>query len=101
MAQRGDGDLAITAACLASVVGALVGAVALLLLAPPLATVALAFGPVEYFWPASFGLSLIAALSEARLQTGVRKGFVLGKCVSFPVNIGAFLIIINNTYQIF
>jgi putative tricarboxylic transport membrane protein len=35
MAKRGDGDLAITAACLASVVGGLVGALALLLLAPP------------------------------------------------------------------
>src|SRR3546814_13664694 len=39
MAKRGDGDLAITAACLASVVGGLVGAFALLLLAPPLAEV--------------------------------------------------------------
>src|SRR5210317_1664879 len=41
MAQRGDGDLAITLACLASVAGGLVGAIALLLLAPPLAEAAL------------------------------------------------------------
>ena len=74
MAKRGDGDLAISAASLASVVGGLVGALALLLLAPPLAEVALAFGPMEYFWLAIFGLSLIAALSEASLLKGLIGG---------------------------
>ncbi|MBU2288151.1 MAG: tripartite tricarboxylate transporter permease, partial [Gammaproteobacteria bacterium] len=34
MAKRGDGDLAITLSCMASVAGGLVGALALLLLAP-------------------------------------------------------------------
>lgn len=71
MAKRGDGDLAISIACLASVVGGLIGALALLLLAPPLADAALAFGPVEYFWLAVFGLSLIAALSEGEFLKGV------------------------------
>ncbi|MEO3429530.1 tripartite tricarboxylate transporter permease [Pelagibius sp. CAU 1746] len=74
MAKRGDGDLAVTLACLASVVGGLVGALALLLLAPPLAEVALAFGPMEYFWLAIFGLSLIAALSEQSLLKGLIGG---------------------------
>lgn len=67
MAKRGDGDLAVTLACLASVAGGLVGAVFLLLLSPPLAEVALAFGPVEYFWLAIFGLTLISALSHGDL----------------------------------
>ena len=67
MAKRGDGDLALTLACLASVFGGLVGAAFLLLLAPPLASVALSFGPVEYFWLAIFGLTLIASLSEGSL----------------------------------
>ena len=71
MAKRGDGDLAVTLACLASVVGGLVGAVFLLILAPPLASVALAFGPVEYFWLAVFGLTLISALSEGNLLKGL------------------------------
>lgn len=71
MARRGDGDLAVTLACLASVVGGLVGAAFLLLLAPPLADVALAFGPVEYFWLAIFGLTLISALSEGNLLKGL------------------------------
>lgn len=71
MAKRGDGDLAISIACLSSVFGGLVGALALLFLAPPLADAALAFGPVEYFWLAIFGLSLIAALSEGDFFKGI------------------------------
>lgn len=74
MARRGDGDLAVTLACLASVIGGLVGAFFLLTLAPLLAHVALAFGPVEYFWLAIFGLSLIAALSEGNLFKGLAGG---------------------------
>ncbi len=75
MAKRGDGDLAVTLSCIASVVGGMVGAMCLLTLAPPLAEVALKFGPVEYFWLAVFGLSLISALSEG----STIKGFI-GAC---------------------
>ena len=76
MAKRGDGDLAITLACLASVIGGLVGATFLLLLAPPLAKFALEFGPVEYFWMAVFGLTLIASLSEGSLLRGIVGGCI-------------------------
>jgi len=81
MAKRGDGDLAITLACVASVFGGLVGAGFLLMLAPPLARFALAFGPVEYFWLAIFGLSLIASLSEGstlKALIGGAAGLLLG-----------------------
>lgn len=71
MAKRGDGDLAITLSCMASVAGGLVGALFLLLLAPPLAEFALAFGPIEYFWLAILGLTLIAALSEGDTVKGL------------------------------
>ncbi len=71
MAKRGDGDLAITVACLASVIGGMVGALFLLGLAPPLAEVALEFGPTEYFWLAMFGLTLIASLSEGNTLKGL------------------------------
>ncbi len=74
MAKRGDGDLAVTLACIASVVGGLVGAFFLLVLSPPLAKVALAFGPAEYFWLAIFGLTLIAALSQGNLVKGLIGG---------------------------
>ncbi len=76
MAKRGDGGLALTISCLASVVGGLVGATFLLLFAPPLATIALAFGPVEYFWLAMFGLSLIAALSAGNTLKGIGGGCI-------------------------
>ncbi|MER0240203.1 tripartite tricarboxylate transporter permease [Fulvimarina sp. MAC8] len=71
MAKRGDGALAVTLATLASVVGGLVGALMLMFLAPPLATVALAFGPPEYFWLAVFGLTLISALAVGNLIKGL------------------------------
>ncbi|HET8791668.1 MAG TPA: tripartite tricarboxylate transporter permease, partial [Modicisalibacter sp.] len=72
MARRGDGDLAVTLSTLSSVVGGLMGAVALLTLAPLLAQIALKFGPVEYFWLAIFGLTMISALSEG----SILKGFI-------------------------
>lgn len=74
MAKRGDGDLAVAIACYASVFGGMVGALALLLLAPPLSSVALAFGPVEYLWLSIFGLSLIASLSTGNVLKGLAGG---------------------------
>ncbi len=74
MAKRGDGDLAVALACFASVFGGMVGALALLFLAPPLSKVALAFGPVEYFWLSIFGLSLIASLSKGNIWKGLAGG---------------------------
>ena len=74
MAKRGDGDLAVALACFASVIGGLIGAFSLLFLAPPLSRVALAFGPIEYFWLSIFGLSLIASLSTGNLMKGLAGG---------------------------
>ncbi|MFK7963519.1 MAG: tripartite tricarboxylate transporter permease [Burkholderiaceae bacterium] len=74
MAKRGDGDLAVAIACYASVFGGLIGGLALLFLSPPLSEVALAFGPVEYFWLSLFGLSLIASLSTGNLLKGLAGG---------------------------
>ncbi|MEO7057934.1 MAG: tripartite tricarboxylate transporter permease, partial [Caldimonas sp.] len=74
MAKRGDGGLAVTLATIASVVGGLVGAISLLLLAPALANIALLFGPSEYFWLAIFGLTLISALSVGNTVKGLIGG---------------------------
>lgn len=76
MAKRGDGDLAVTISCFASATGGIIGALALLVVAPPLATIALKFGPVEYFWLAIFGLSLIAVLSKGATLKGILGGFI-------------------------
>lgn len=82
MAKRGDGGLAISLATIASVSGGVVGAVALLVLAPPLAKVALAFGPTEYFWLAIFGLTLIAVLSVGNTVKGL-----IGACIGLFLSI--------------
>lgn len=74
MAKRGDGDLAVTLATIASVVGGLVGALLLITLSPWLATLALAFQSTEYFWLALLGLTLIATLSQGNLVKGLIGG---------------------------
>ena len=76
MAKQGKGALAISLATLASVGGGVVGGIALLLLAPPLAEVALAFGPAEYFWMAVFGLTLVSAVSIGNTVKGL-----IGACI--------------------
>lgn len=74
MAKRGDGDLAVTLATIASVFGGLVGAILLITLSPSLATLALAFQSTEYFWLALLGLTLIATLSQGNLVKGLIGG---------------------------
>jgi putative tricarboxylic transport membrane protein len=74
MAKRGDGDLAVELAALASVTGGLIGAILLLTLAPMLARPALAFHSTEYFWLAMLGLTLIASLSTGNLLKGLIGG---------------------------
>ncbi|HPU62358.1 MAG TPA: tripartite tricarboxylate transporter permease [Bacillota bacterium] len=74
MAKQGRGQEAIVAATVASVIGGLAGVVALALLAPPLAAIAIRFGPPEYFWVAIFGLTIISTLSAK----SPLKGFIGG-----------------------
>lgn len=70
MAQQGKASLALRLALLGSTVGAFLSAVVLLTMAPPLAWVALAFGPVEYFWLAVFGMTTLAALCSDSVIKG-------------------------------
>lgn len=76
MAKRGDGGLALSIACMASVFGGIFGIIVFLWLAPPMAKFALLFGPPEYFWLALFGLTIIASLSEGNLIKGLMSGFL-------------------------
>ena len=62
MAQQGRARTALSISLASSALGSAVSALALLLLAPPLAAVSLSFGPSEYFWLAVFGLTSIAVL---------------------------------------
>ncbi|WP_299357941.1 tripartite tricarboxylate transporter permease [uncultured Paracoccus sp.] len=74
MARRGDGDLAVTLATIASVVGGLIGVFLLMTLSPRLAKLALAFQSTEYFWLAILGLTLIATLSQGNVLKGMIGG---------------------------
>lgn len=74
MTRQGRSDEAVIAATYGSVVGGLMGVMALLFLAPPLANFALRFGPPEYFWLAIFGLTIIASLSAKSLTKGLFAG---------------------------
>lgn len=76
LTQRGKAIQAIRISTFASVIGGLVSGLVLLLLAPPLANVALLFGPSEYFLIAILGLTAIASVSFGALGKGMISGFL-------------------------
>lgn len=71
MAQKGRANEAISISLTASTVGGVLGGLALLLLAMPLAKLALQFGPAGYFAVGLFGLTSVAALSGGSLVKGL------------------------------
>lgn len=84
MTKKGQAGLAIALATAASALGGFFSNVGLLFLAPPLAQLALLFGPMEYFLVALFGVSVIASLSEGNMI----KGFLSGIAGLFLATIG-------------
>lgn len=62
LTQKGLAIPAINLAAASSAVGGTISAIVLLLLAPPLAEITLAFGPPEIFWVNVFGLCSVAVL---------------------------------------
>lgn len=84
MTKKGQAGLAIALATAASATGGFLSNVALLFMAPPLASLALRFGSQEYFLLSLFGVSVIASLSERNML----KGFISG-------TLGLFLAIVG------
>ncbi|KJS10253.1 MAG: C4-dicarboxylate ABC transporter permease [Peptococcaceae bacterium BRH_c8a] len=76
LTKKGKAEHALVTAAISSGVGGVIGAVILLLLSPPLASVALKFGPPEYFWMAIFGLTIIATLASGSLVKGLIGGAI-------------------------
>ena len=74
MAKKGEGERAILTATFSSAYGGIIGVFFLLFLSPPLASVALKFGPPEYFWMAVFGITIISSLASKNIL----KGFIGG-----------------------
>ena len=81
MTKKGQAGKAFTVSTISSVFGGLIGAFALLLIAPPLSRIALKFGPLEYFMIAIFGLSIIGGLASNNIIKGLLAG-VLGLLLS-------------------
>lgn len=67
MFQAGRGAEALSLSISSSAIGALMSVVFLVVTAQAMVTVALSFGPAEYFALAVFGLSLVAALSTGNM----------------------------------
>ncbi|RXJ80908.1 tripartite tricarboxylate transporter permease [Arcobacter sp. F2176] len=81
MAQQGRGPLALNISLASSAIGSGFSAIALLLLAPPLASIAINFGPADYFWLALFGLTTISVLMSNNPVKGLLSacfGLVVG-----------------------
>jgi putative tricarboxylic transport membrane protein len=81
MARQGRGEEAIIGATVGSAVGGLFGVLALIFLSPPLADIALRFGPAEYFWVGVFGLTIISSLSAGAFLKGIT-GAAFGVLIS-------------------
>lgn len=76
MAMKGEGGRAIGFSLIASFIGGIVSAFALLFIAPLLANVSLLFGPSEYFILAVLGLTLIATLASEEWIKGLLSGSI-------------------------
>ena len=76
LTKKGRSEFAIVGATVSSFVGGIIGVIALIFLAPPLAQFALRFGPQEYFWVAMFGMTIIASLSSGTLLKGLMGGLL-------------------------
>ena len=63
MARRGEAGRAMGASVVFSFIGGLFSIIALLFIAPPLASFAMRFGPVEYFAATVFALTILGSLT--------------------------------------
>ena len=83
LARRGQPGRALGLGNASSLVGGALSWGALVLLCPPLARLAVSFGPFENFAVIVMALILISSLSEASFLKGLSSG-LLGMLVSFP-----------------
>jgi len=71
MTKKGQGELALGAGLVFSVIGGLVGTAVLIAAAPALAEVALRFSSIEYFWLVILGLASAVFLALANPLKGI------------------------------
>ena len=76
MAKRGEAGKALGIALAASAIGGIFGTIVLMLLAPPMAQLALNFGPAEYFALAILGITAISAIGGGSVLKGLVAGLL-------------------------
>ncbi|MDR1834431.1 MAG: tripartite tricarboxylate transporter permease [Fusobacteriaceae bacterium] len=74
MAERGEGGKALGVGLLYSFLGTVLSILALIFIAPPLAKMALKFGPMEFFAITLLALTLIGAISGENMLKGLMSG---------------------------
>lgn len=76
LTQAGRAKYALQLALASSTMGSIISALALMVIAPPLVSLALRFGPVEYFWVAIFGLTSVSLLLEGAPERGLTSAMI-------------------------
>ena len=71
MTKKGEGMKAIGTTTISAFIGGVVGCIALLFIAPPLAKVATAFGPLELFLTSMMGIIIIIGIVKDRALKGL------------------------------
>src|SRR6187200_951903 len=80
MTRKGQAELALGAGLWFSAIGGIAGTLSLMILAPPLAEMALSFSTFEYFWLALLGLmcaTLVARSSPVKAIAGMFIGLLV------------------------
>jgi len=70
LAKKGEAGKAIGVSCIAGAIGGLFSAIVMIFLSPPLAQLAVAFSPADYFAVGIFGLTAVFAVSGKSLVKG-------------------------------
>ncbi len=81
MTKKGEAGRALATGIFASLIGGLIGNAILIFMAPPLARVAISFGPHEYAAIGCFAITVLASISTGSLLKGLISGF-LGMAVA-------------------
>ena len=76
LTKRGRGLEAVGVSTLASCIGGVMGAVALLFISPLLGALSLKFAPLEYFLVAAFGITIIGTLAGDSMVKGLFSGIL-------------------------
>ncbi|MFO8088976.1 MAG: tripartite tricarboxylate transporter permease [Desulfatiglandaceae bacterium] len=74
MAEQGKAQTALYICFISSLVGGLFGMFIMIVFTPPLAKIALQFGPPEMFWIAIFGITVMAGLASGSIAKGLIGG---------------------------